>query len=270
MRFTVLTPTYNRAHTLGRVYESLSAQTFRDFEWVIVDDRSTDGTKELVASWKPFFPINYIWQSNSGLFSAYNIGVRLAKGEFVLILDSDDRCIPTALERFDYHWRQIPDPSRFANVSCLCCRPDGSIVGDPYPADCVDAFTLADQLRLRPAAEGWGINKTEVLREFPFPEGEKYVPAGLIWNRIRRKYATRFVNEPLRIYYDSGSESITSKPAQLRAESPKYSLIYYRELALSPVPSLIRLRSVIAICYIALVALEWKLVTSFRKLTRSR
>lgn len=271
MRFTVFTPTYNRAHTLGRVYESLSAQTFRDFEWIIVDGRSTDGTKELVASWKPFFRINYIWQSNSGVFSAYNIGIRLAEGEFVLIFDSDDRCIPTALERFDYHWRQIPDPSRFANVSCLCCRPDGSIVGDPYPFDCLDAFTLADQVRVRfRSGEGWGINKTEVLREFPFPEGERYVPSSLIWNRISRKYATRFVNEALRIYYDSGSESWTSKVAQLRAESPKYGLMYHRELALSPVPILIRLRSVVAFCFFVLLAVRRKLIIFFRELARSR
>jgi len=63
-RFTVFTPTYNRAHTLPRVYESLKHQTFRDFEWLIVDDGSTDNTKELVEVWQKenLFPIRYFWQ----------------------------------------------------------------------------------------------------------------------------------------------------------------------------------------------------------------
>ena len=52
MRFTVFTPTYNRAHTLSRLYESIRQQTVRDFEWVIVDDGSTDGTAELVQRWQ--------------------------------------------------------------------------------------------------------------------------------------------------------------------------------------------------------------------------
>src|SRR5579884_1059571 len=134
LRFTVLTATYNRAYCLPRVYQSLCAQTFRDFEWVIVDDGSTDGTKELVASWKSsFFPIRYFWKPNAGKHTAINLGVLQAKGELTLILDSDDPCIPTALERFDFHWRQIPNPEKFANLSCLCARPDGSIVGKPYP-----------------------------------------------------------------------------------------------------------------------------------------
>ncbi len=249
MRFTVLTTTYNRAHILGRVHESLCAQTFRDFEWLIVDDGSTDGTKDLVSSWKPFFPIRYFWKPNGGKHTAMNLGVSVAGGEFALFFDSDDRCIPKTLERFDYHWRQIPNPSRFANLSCLCCSPDGSIVGKPYPAVCVDAFTFTEQLRYR-SCERWGINRTDVLREFPWPEGERFVPEGLVWNRISRKYAARFFNEPLRIYYEDGLDSLSRKNDR-RASSPKSAMAYYRELALSPAPILLRLRAVINYCRFA-------------------
>src|SRR5437879_13793520 len=108
MRFTVLTPTYNRAHLLEGVYRSLCAQTFRDFEWVIVDDGSTDGTRQLVASWKSFFPIRYTWKPNGGPTSALNAGISAAAGEFIMQVDSDDRLVPHALERFDYRWKQIP------------------------------------------------------------------------------------------------------------------------------------------------------------------
>jgi glycosyltransferase involved in cell wall biosynthesis len=249
MRFTVLTPTYNRAYTLGRVYESLCAQTFHDFEWIIVDDGSTDGTGDLVSSWKPYFPIRYFWKPNGGKHTAMNLGVANASGEFILSFDSDDRCIPTALERFDYHWRQIPDPSQFANLSCLCQRRDGSIVGQPYPHEYVDALSFSDQLRYR-SAERWGINRTDVMRQFPWPEGERFVPEGLVWNRISRRYAARFINEPLRIY-ETDTAGLSTKMTELRISSPEATLLYYREIALAPAPVLQRIRGALNYCRFA-------------------
>lgn len=103
--FTVFTPTYNRWHTLHRVYYSLSSQTFKDFEWLIVDDGSTDDTKNLVQNWqkKSKFTIRYYYQPNLGKTAALNRGVKLALGKLFLILDSDDGCIPKALEKFKYY-----------------------------------------------------------------------------------------------------------------------------------------------------------------------
>jgi glycosyltransferase involved in cell wall biosynthesis len=274
MRFTVLTPTYNRAHLLGRVYECLCAQSFRDFEWVIVDDGSTDGTKGLVSSWKAVFPIQYFWKPNGGKHTAMNLGVSMASGEFVLVFDSDDRCTPNALERFDYQWRQIPEPSRYSNLACLCRTSAGAIIGKPFPGDPVDAFTFADQMRCRYSgkwgsnAEGWGITRTDVLREFPYPEGERYAPEALVWNRISRKYAARFVNEALRIY-EPDPNGITSKVTTLRASSPKSTLTYYRELGLSPAPILVRLRAAMNYCRFAAIEIKRRLSGTFRTHARS-
>ncbi|MGQ9564843.1 MAG: glycosyltransferase family 2 protein, partial [Thermogutta sp.] len=97
MRFTVFTPTYNRAHTLSRTYESIRRQTIRDFEWVIVDDGSTDGTDELVQQWQQEcndFPIRYFWQPNQHKKVAFNRGVREAKGQWFVPIDSDDELLP--------------------------------------------------------------------------------------------------------------------------------------------------------------------------------
>lgn len=148
MRFTVLTTTFNRAHCISGVYGSLCAQTFRDFEWVVVDDGSTDGTRDLIDSWKPFFPIRYSWKPNGGMHTAINLGVEIANGELIAKLDSDDLCAPRALERFDYHWRQITDPQRYAFVVALCSYPDGTIVGSGLSSDYVDAFDLGTALSL--------------------------------------------------------------------------------------------------------------------------
>ena len=249
MRFTVLTPTYNRAHTLSRVYESLCAQTFRDFEWLIIDDSSTDSTAQLVASWKPFFPIRYVWKANGGKHTAVNQGVSTAQGEFILLFDSDDWCTPNALERFDYHWRQIPDASRYAAVVGLCATPDGAVVGKPYPAPTVDAFKFADHLRLCDS-ERWGVHRTQVLRQFPYPEDEPFVIESLVWNRISQRYAARFVNEVVRIY-EPGPGGIAQNYFRLRASSPKSTLAYYRELAFSPAPLALRLRALINYCRFA-------------------
>src|SRR5260370_20275536 len=90
MRFTVLTATYNRAHLLGDTYQSLCAQIFRDFEWLIIDDGSTDGTRGLVSSWKPFFPILYFWKLNSGKHTALILAGKLAAVEFIPELDSHE------------------------------------------------------------------------------------------------------------------------------------------------------------------------------------
>jgi glycosyltransferase involved in cell wall biosynthesis len=274
MRFTVLTATYNGAHTLGPVYQSLCLQTFHDFEWIIVDDGSTDRTKDLVSSWKPFFPIRYFWKPNGGKHTAMNHGVSTAKGEFVVVLDADDVCIPTALERFDYHWRQIPDSSRFANLSCLCRTPAGAIIGKPFPGDPVDAFTFADQMRFRYSgkwgsnSEGWGITRTDVLREFPYPEGERYAPEALVWNRISRKYAARYINEALRTY-EPDPDGITSNVTALRASSPKSTLTYYRELGLSPAPILVRLRAALNYVRFAAIAAKQRLSGFFRAHAKS-
>ena len=259
MRFTVLTPTYNAARLLGRVRDCLIAQTFSDFEWVIVDDGSTDGTRELVSTWKAHFPIRYFWKPNGGQHTAENLGISVADGEFILFLDADDLCTANALERFDYHWRRIPDPTRFANVSCLCRAPDNTIIGKPYPADYVDAHSFADQMRFRHSgrwgavSEGWGMTRTDVLREFPFPEEERFVPAALVWNRISRKYSCRFVNEALRIY-EPGPGGVSNNLTALRVSSPKSTLDYYRELALSPAPIVVRLRAAINYVRFAAVA----------------
>jgi glycosyltransferase involved in cell wall biosynthesis len=100
--FTVFTATYNRAHTLHRVYESLKEQTYRQFEWLIVDDGSTDTTRTLVETWQQEanFLISYYYQENQGKHVAINRGVQEARGEYFLIIDSDDTCVPQTLERF--------------------------------------------------------------------------------------------------------------------------------------------------------------------------
>jgi glycosyltransferase involved in cell wall biosynthesis len=205
--FTIFTPSYNRAYTLHRVYESLKAQTYRNFEWLIVDDGSTDSTSELVKQWQKeaSFAIRYINQENSGKHIAFNRGVREAKGELFINLDSDDSCVPQALERLKYHWDTIPEDQKkdFSDVTCLCQDQDGKILGRTFPSITIDSNWLEIRYRYKVMHEKWGFHRTDVLKEFPFTEKIKQtcIPETLVWHKISRKYKTRFINEYLRIYW---------------------------------------------------------------------
>ena len=217
-RFTVFTPTYNRAHTLPRVYASLRAQTFRDFEWLVVDDGSSDGTRDLVARWaaEAPFPIHYQYQPNAGKAAATNEGVRRAAGELFLIADSDDEFVADALERLNLHWESIPatERDRFTGVTGLCCDEQGRLVGETFPTSPFDSDSLELYWRYGVRSEKWGFHRTDVLRQFPFPtaDGTKHTPEDVVWHAIARKYRTRFVNDVLRIYHQDGGGQLTRMP----------------------------------------------------------
>lgn len=221
--FTVLTPTYNRADTLPRVYESLKAQDFGDFEWLIVDDGSTDDTAALVTRWvnEGIINIRYAWQPNQHKKTAFNNGVSMAQGELIVALDSDDTLLPNALSSMWATWHSIPDKQRggFIAVTGLCQRPDHSVVGDRFPSDVMDMTSIDMYFKHHPHGEKFGCLNTEILRRFPFPEEyEGFVPESIVWREVARAgYLTRFVNDVYRVYYDSEdslSRQGTSNAAQ--------------------------------------------------------
>ncbi len=249
--FTVFTPTFNRSQTLARAYESLRLQTFRDFEWLVVDDGSADGTRELIEKWQTEsgFPIRYIYQENQGKPAAFNRGVREAQGELFLTLDSDDACVPQALERFKYYWDGIPltEKDKFSAVTVLCKDQNGKLVGDKFPRDVLDSDSIELFFKYNVKGEKWGFHRTDVLKQFPFPtvRNAKFVSEGVVWFAIARRFKTRFVNEMLRIYHmnDKTGDRLTSlSPAALfgRAHFHKYILNELIDLCCSSPASILR------------------------------
>lgn len=203
---TVLTPTYNRAHTLERVFQSLVEQSYQSFEWVVVDDGSTDETAERIAQWQreATFPIFYHWQTNQHKKSAYNRGVQLAQGELIVVLDSDDALLPDSLYEMIRVWWSLPDAERasFVGVTGLCQSPDGSVVGDLFPHDVLDATALDLYFKHRVRGEKISCLARNVLVEFPFPQYSGFVPESIVWRAIARAgYKQRFVNKVFRVYY---------------------------------------------------------------------
>src|SRR4051812_6017095 len=100
MLFSVVVPTYNRLYLLSRALETVCAQTHADFEIIIVDDGSTDGTREWLASHGAPVPVRVLEQSNRGPGAARNLGIREARGDYIAFLDSDDLWFPWTLETF--------------------------------------------------------------------------------------------------------------------------------------------------------------------------
>lgn len=230
-KFTIFTPSYNRAHTLARVHESLTLQTYRKFEWVVVDDGSTDGTKELVLRWvaQSDFPIRYFYQENSGKHIAFNRAVEFSRGELFLPVDSDDAFVPNALERLLHWWKSIPEGKRnnYTGIVCLCQDEQGHLVGQRFPENPLDTNALDLTYKLKIRGEKWGFHRTEVLRDHPFPEDAftRFIPERVVWDQIARKFQVRCVNEPLRIYYQDSGNQLTKTNLRSKASVRNYFLL---------------------------------------------
>ena len=221
--FTVFTATFNRASCINRVYDSLQAQTLKDFEWIVVDDGSTDDTESVVKGFEKVadFPVRYFRKAHEGKPAAWNMGVREARGELFVSADSDDSFLPNALESIRAMWESIPLDSRdgFRGVSCRCYNEEGEIVGSPdFPEPYLDAASPDVVFKYGMAYEMWGMNRTSVLRKYPMPviDGLRFYPAIIIWDKISKKYKSRFFNEPLRIIYDDQANKTTTRAANTR------------------------------------------------------
>jgi glycosyltransferase involved in cell wall biosynthesis len=236
VRVTVLTPTFNRADTLPRVFDSLLVQTFRDFEWLVVDDGSTDETRVAVERFAAVadFPVRYVYQDNSGKHVALNTGVANACGDLCAVIDSDDWYLPHALEKLLTGWDSLRNPEAFAEVQALCAYPDGTIVGDRYPQDVFDSDLFTMHYVHRLAGDRVGAIRTDVLRQFPFPEefGRVAVTEAIVWNRIARHYKTRGLNIVLKVNdYRPDGLSATAGIDRSRLAGPRR--LYFKELATS-------------------------------------
>jgi glycosyltransferase involved in cell wall biosynthesis len=214
MLISVITPSYNRAHTLEDAYRSLLDQAVR-LEWIVVDDGSADGTRGLIEDLghQAPFPVRYVRQDHAGVHAARNRGVALARGELVALLDSDDTLTAHGLDRIVAHWSAIPDSADYAGVTGLCVDDEGHMVGDRFPADIVDATWQQMIYGYRVRGEKFMLLRTDVLRAHPFrtdPPG--FVGEGGLWREIGHRYRTRYVNEVVRVYRLADPDRICRQP----------------------------------------------------------
>lgn len=232
MRITVFTPTYNRAYSLPRLYESLKAQTFHDFEWVIVDDGSADNTEEVVNGFisdKPFFAIKYKKTENGGKHRAINRGMELVDGELFLVMDSDDWLREDALEWIDKVEMSIPQDQKkeFGGVYGLRVHTDGSIIGSTFVGDTLDA-TYFERGKYSISGDKAEVYYSRLMRKYPFPEfkGEKFCTECLVWDQIAAEgLKLRFFNEGI-YFCEYLEDGLTHAGNMLYARNPKQYGMY--------------------------------------------
>ena len=233
-KITVFTPAYNRAHTLENLYRSLQKQTFRDFEWLIVDDGSSDGTGELVKHWQTEenpFPIRYVYQENGGKCRAINHGLELAAGELFFTVDSDDYLLDNALEIAARWESELPKNEKFCAVSGNLGIAPGQTPNEALPEPYYDGTAL----------DRYGVVKgerallfyTAVHRNYPYPvcEGERFMTEAVTWNRMAADgWKIRFYNEILTIY-EYQPDGLTRAGDDLFWNNLQGTGIFFREKA---------------------------------------
>ncbi|WP_396146819.1 glycosyltransferase family 2 protein [Flavobacterium sp.] len=207
---TIFTPAFNRAHLLPRLYESLCKQTCQDFDWLVVDDGSSDDTKALVAGWiaENKIPITYIYQENQGMHGAHNTAYKNIKATLNTCIDSDDYMPLNGVALILSKWETI-DQKKYAGIIGLDRLESGAILGSKFTSD----FTTLEDFYLN---GGTGdkklVYRTDVITkypEYPIFEGERYVGLGTKYLFVDKDYEMATLNEVLVIvdYQPTGSSN---------------------------------------------------------------
>ena len=204
-KITIFTPTYNRAHTLGRTFESLKNQTIRDFKWLIIDDGSTDNTKDLVENFKQnaHFEIEYHYQENAHKFISIIRGVKFCNTEYFTILDSDDAILPNALEILLDEIKNVPDDIVF--VCGLAVDEKGQLIGEEYPKSPQDCSIFEMRYHYKVRGDKWGLGFAKVFRNMNLQEekylGKGFIPEGVYQFLFDVQGKHRFINKAVRVYH---------------------------------------------------------------------
>lgn len=215
---TVFTPAYNRAHLLGRLYESLLRQTCQDFIWLVIDDGSSDNTRELVAGWQAEgrIEIQYEYKPNGGMHTAHNRAYEVMQTQLNVCIDSDDWMPDNAVERILSVWERYRDDAGVVGLIGLDVDPNGRVIGSRLPANGTRA-TLDELYQVY----GCAGDKKLVYRNhvttrsprFPEFEGEKLVPLSWLYTQIDQLGKLVTMNEPLIVveYQADGSSATVLK-----------------------------------------------------------
>ena len=207
---TVFTPAYNRAHTIGRTYDSLCRQTCKDFCWLVVDDGSTDNTRLLVEGWiaEGEIPIRYIYQKNQGMHGAHNTAYRNIETPLNTCIDSDDYMPDDAVEKILACWHEYGS-EQLAGIIGLDVTDDGQVIGTRFP-DGMERTTLQGFYESGGKGDKKLVYRTDVIKsypEYPLFEGERYVGLAYKYMLIDQDYQLVTLNEPLVVveYQQDGS-----------------------------------------------------------------
>ena len=203
-KFTIFTPCYNSALFIHRVYDSLVNQIYRDFEWIVINDASTDNTSDIIKEYvkKAPFDIQFIdLNINQMVTKNINMAIRKAQGEMLILIGHDDAFLPDSLQIFEETWRQY-GRSDIAGITCLCQDQQGNTVGKEFEEDIFISNDRDLLYNKKNTAEKWKCLRTDVMLQYLQPENiDIYIPEGVMPLEIAEKYSMIYINRALRVYY---------------------------------------------------------------------
>ncbi|MGL4652157.1 glycosyltransferase family 2 protein [Cetobacterium sp.] len=224
-KITVFTATYNRGYIIENLYNSLKNQTNKNFEWIVIDDGSTDNTEDLfkgIEKEKNEFEIKYIKKENGGKHRAINLGVEIALGELFFIVDSDDVLTKNAIEKVIFWENTISNNEKYAGIAGNRGFEKDKLIGKTFLGEYVDATSL-ERKKYEIYGDKAEVFYTKVLKKFKFPEyrNENFITESVVWYEIASKgYKIRWFNEIIYLT-DYLEDGLTKSGKDIFIKNPK-------------------------------------------------
>lgn len=234
MLLTIFTPTYNRAHLLPQLFESIQNQSNGNFEWLIVDDGSIDGTRELVEQFKEKadFPIRYIFQENQGKHVAINTAIGKTETPFLLTVDSDDILLENVLEILEKKIGSILDNPKIVAICSPIQRKNSPdlLINKKIKKDFIsNSFELENKYKIK--GEFSFVLKTEIIKAYPYPvfPGEKFIRESYLYKRLSERYNFLYISESL-VEAEYQEDGLSANFKRILNQSPKGAALTYQYL----------------------------------------
>lgn len=222
---TVFTPTYNREETLRRLYDSLCRQTSFDFEWLIVDDGSTDNTENTVGAFSSaFFPVRYVKKKNGGKHTAYNLALQQAMGTHILCVDSDDFLTPNAIEVL----REAASPD--CGICAYKATVDGIALSSEFPAEVKETTAFGLYSDLNCCGEYTFVYPVHIARKAPFPvfAGESFVTESVVYDRLDKLCKVSLLPKVITIC-EYQPDGLSARATELMKRNPAGYCLYFMQ-----------------------------------------
>lgn len=225
-RLTIFTPTYNRAHTIGRTYQSLCRQSSKEFDWLIVDDGSTDHTAAIVEEWlsENKITIRYVYKENGGLYTGYNIAYSLIESELCVCVDSDDYMPDDAVEKILKCWTERGG-EQYAGLIGLDFHLDGTPIGGPFPVGLEEVWFMDLYIKKLHLGDVKPVLRTSLMKTVaPMVgfEGEKNFNPVYMMMQVCDRYPILILNENLCfVDYQIGADSMSAGIWKQYMNSPR-------------------------------------------------
>ena len=237
-RITVFTPTYNRAYIISNLYNSLLRQTYKNFEWLIVDDGSVDETESLVTNWikTSDFAIRYYKTQNGGKHRAINKGMELADGEIFFTMDSDDELTFDALEKVNQWFCDIKDCKELKGIVANRGFTKENTINPFFSSEYMDMLlsdmgTYEENGKKVLGGERAIVFYTDFCKKYPFPEfeGENFMTEAVVYNRMSRDgHKLRFYNDIIWIF-EYREDGLTRSGTSIFLKNPYGYGLWVRE-----------------------------------------